>query len=47
MYDEPESPDEVACLRCMFKMYDEPESPDEVACLRCIMNRNRQMRGRV
>ena len=27
--------------------YDEPESPNEAACFRCMMNRNRQMRGRV
>ena len=66
VYDEPESPDEGACLRCMLirnghtrgvlKMYDESESSNEGAYLgyvmnlprTCIMmNRNRQMRGRV
>ena len=31
----------------MFKIYDEEESPDERLCLRNVMNRNRQMRGRV
>ena len=29
------------------KIYDEPESPNEGACLKAVMNRNRQMRGRV
>ena len=37
--DESESPGDGACLK-----YDGPEPP---ACLRYMMNRNRQMRGRV
>ena len=43
IYDEPESPNERACLRYMMKT----ESPNEGPCLRHMMNRNRQMRGRV
>ena len=31
----------------MSKIYDEMESPNEEGCLRYMMNRNRQMRGRV
>ena len=31
----------------MFRMYDDPESPNEGSCLGCMLNRNRQMRGRV
>ena len=28
-------------------LYDEPESPNEGAWIKSVMNRNRQMRGRV
>ena len=39
IHDEPEWPNEGACLRCMInrdgllKIYGEPESPHEGACL--------------
>ena len=55
--DEPESPDEGACLteflmnpnrqRSVFQIFDEPETPNYGACLRFMMNPNRQMSGRV
>ena len=41
--DEVASPNEGAC----FKIDDEVASPNNGACLRYILNRNRQMRGRV
>ena len=44
MYDEPESPNEGACLR--YKT-NKPESPSEGTSLRYVMNRYRQMRGHV
>ena len=56
MYVEPESPNEGACLISrteiakrggVFKIYLEPESPNEGPCSRFMLNRNRQMRGRV
>ena len=57
IYDEPESPNEGACLRYMMKrnrqitgqftIYDEPKSPNEGARLRCLMKRNRQVREHV
>ena len=31
----------------MFKIYDDPESLSGGVCLRYMINRNRQMRGRV
>ena len=40
-YDEPESPNEEACLGYVL------ESPHEGACLRDMMPQSRQMRGRV
>ena len=43
VYEEPESPKECGA----FKRHGEPESPNEEARLRCMMNRHRQMRGRV
>ena len=44
IYDEPESPNEGACLRYMMK--DEAEARNEGACLtKYMMSRNRQMRG--
>ena len=42
MHDEPESPNEGACLT-----YDEPGSVNEGSGLRYMMNPHRQMRGRV
>ena len=51
IYDEPEAPNEGACLRysasespnegAVFKIYDEPELPNEGACLRYIVRPNR------
>ena len=41
IYDEPESPHERACLRCMMKL----DRQIEGACLRTMMNRSRQTRG--
>ena len=41
MYDEPESPNEGACLRCMINRNRHMRGP----YLRYMMNRNRQMRG--
>ena len=43
IYDEPEWPNEAACLRYMM----EPQARNEGACLRYMMNRNRQMGGRI
>ena len=49
--DEPEWPNEGACLRDMInrtglrKIYDEPESPNDGGCSKSVMNRNRRMRG--
>ena len=43
IHDEPEWPNEGACLGCMInrdgllKIYDEPESPHEGACLKFKM----------
>ena len=43
IYDEPESPHERACLRCMMNRNRRMRGP----YLRYMMNRNRQMRGGV
>ncbi len=54
--DEPETPSQQACSRCMMnqiretgglKTRDEPESLSEGACLRYMRNRNGRMGGRV
>ena len=37
----------IIAFGAVFKVYDEPESRDEGACLKCLMNRNREIRGRV
>ena len=54
MYDEPESPNEQACLRYerdrsrqMRVCFEEPESSNKGACLSYMMKRCRHMRGRV
>ena len=41
VYAEPESPNEGACCRDMMI------PPNKGACSMCMMNRSRQMRGRV
>ena len=41
IYDEPESPHEGRCLRCMMNRNRHMKGP----YLRYMMNRNRQMRG--
>ena len=57
-YEEPESPNEGACVRYMMNpnrqmgggvgRVSDPESPNEgAACVRYMMNRNRQMKGGV
>ena len=54
IYDEPESPSKgPACFRyvheraCVRYIYGEPEPQHEAGCFRDMVNRNRQVRGRI